>query len=133
MERKADRFRTNGVVALTGLADPVLTNIYDIGTGGVSFLHLDEIAAGKDELKMDILIYDCLTDFEYFIGQLKGRVVWKELVSNPVNSTPIWRYNVVFSDLDSSQLTALQTLCNEERTANIGFLDGRLPKISYDE
>ncbi len=88
MKRKSNRFRTNGIVALTGLEEPVLSNIYDIGSGGVSFLHADEIAIDNVEFKMDILIYDSLTGFEYFISQVKGRVVWRELVSDPENNIP---------------------------------------------
>lgn len=132
MKRKSKRFRTNGIVALSGLEKPVLSNIYDIGSGGVSFLHVDEIAVGNDEFTMDILIYDSLTGFEYFISRLKGRAVWRELVSDPENNFPIWRFNVEFFDLDSSRQSKLQTLCNQQQTANVWFLDERLPKISYD-
>jgi hypothetical protein len=132
MKRKAKRFRTNGIVALTNLAKPVLSNIYDIGAGGVSFLHVDEMAVDKVEFTMDILIYDSLTGFEYFISQVNGRVVWRELVSDPENNFPVWRFNVAFFDLDSSQQSKLHILCNQQRTANVWFLDKRLPKISYD-
>ena len=132
MTRKADRFRTNGIVALTNLEKPVLSHIYDIGSGGASFLHVDEMAVDLVEFKMDILIYDSSTGFEYFIGQVNGRVVWKELVSDPENNFPVWRFNVAFFDLDSSQQSKLQILCNQQRTANVWFLDERLPKISYD-
>jgi hypothetical protein len=132
IQRKSNRFRTNGIVALTNLEKPVLSNIYDIGSGGASFLHVDEEAVGKDEFRMDILIYDSSTGFEYFISQVNGRVVWRELVTDPENNFPVWRFNVAFFDLDSTQQSQLQILCNQQQTANIWFLDERLPKISYD-
>jgi hypothetical protein len=132
MKRKANRFRTNGIVALTNLEKPVLSNIYDISSGGASFLHVDETAVDKVEIKMDILIYDSLTDFEYFISQVNGRVVWRELVADPENNFPVWRFNVAFFDMDSAQQSKLHILCNQQLTANVWFLDERLPKISYD-
>ncbi len=77
-KRKAYRIRTNGIVALTNFAKPVVTKNYDIGPGRVSFLYANETDITESALKMDILIFDILTKFEYLINQVKGRVKSKK-------------------------------------------------------
>jgi hypothetical protein len=94
--RKSNRLRINGIVALTSFEKPVVTRIYDIAPGGVSFLHTNEIYISDNEFKMDILIFDNLTDFEYLINQAHGRVKSRNLVSDPKNKAPIWRFSVEF-------------------------------------
>lgn len=130
--RKSIRSRLNGIVALTSLEQPVVATIYDIAPGGVSFLHANERDITNNKFKMDILIFDCQTDFEYFIGQVKGRVKSKELVSEPKSNTPIWRFGVEFLDLDSLSESMLQPFYSLIPTANVRFQSDRLPKISND-
>lgn len=131
-KRNSIRFRPNGIVVLTSFEKPVVTNIYDIAPGGVSFLHANERDITSSEFKMDILIFDAQTDFEYFIGQVKGRVKSRELVTDPRSNEPIWLFVVEFVDLDSLKQSFLQTFCCLERTTNVLFQSERVPKISYD-
>ncbi|TKB06361.1 PilZ domain-containing protein [Desulforhopalus sp. IMCC35007] len=107
--RQSIRFETKGIVVLTGFEEPVVANIYDIAPGGVSFVHADKKNINNVDLKMEILIYDSHTDFDYFIGQISGRGKFMELVSDPINKLPVWRYGVEFSDIDSPQHSRLQT------------------------
>lgn len=130
--RKAIRFRPNGIVALTTLEQPIVTNICDIASGGVAFWHQNERDITNSEFKMDILIFDCQTYFEYFIGQAKGRVKSKELVSDPENKTASWRFGVEFLDLDSLTESILQPFCCVVSTANAQFQSECLPKILSD-
>lgn len=107
--RKSIRFVTKGIVVLTGFEEPVVANIYDIASGGVSFVHADEKNISNVDFKMEILIYDSQTDFDYFISQISGRGKSMELISDPINNLPIWRYGVEFLDINSSQYNRLQT------------------------
>ncbi len=100
-KRKSLRFRVKGIVALTNFEQPVVTNIFDIASGGVSFLHAREQDIPNKEFKMDILIFDSQTDLEYFISQIKGRIKSKDLVIDPKSKEPRWRFSVEFVDLDS--------------------------------
>ena len=110
--RKSTRLRANGIVALTCFEQLVVSNIYDIAEGGVSFLQASENEISKSQFEMDILIYDGFTGFEYLISHIRGRVKWKGLVLDPEIDKPIWRFNVEFTDLDDSQRYKLQRLCS---------------------
>ena len=81
--RKSNRLRAKGIVVLASFDKPVVTNIYDIASGGVSFLYASEIARVTGEFKMDILIFDNQTNFEYFFTQIKGQVTSSALVCDP--------------------------------------------------
>lgn len=108
--RISTRIRANGIVAVTtGLGKPVVARINDIGTGGVSFLHVHDREIANSELKMDILIFDVLSDDELLISHLEGQVKSKELVSDPDSSAPIWRFSVEFRDLDAMHRQTLST------------------------
>ena len=107
--RQSIRFETKGIVVLTDFEEPIVANIYDIAAGGVSFVHAGEKNIRNVDFKMEILIYDSHTDFDYFIGQISGRGKFMELVSDPVNNLPSWRYGVEFSDINSAQHKRLQT------------------------
>ena len=124
IRRKSKRLRTNGIVALTCFEKLVVNNIYDIAEGGVSFLQANENEISKSEFEMDILIYDGLTDFEYLISRIKGRVKWKGLVFDPEIDRPIWRFNVEFTDLDGSQQYKLQRLYSLEKEQLFGVPTG---------
>lgn len=108
-KRQSIRLVIKGIVVLTGFEEPVVANIYDIAPGGVSFVHADEKNITNVDFKMEILIYDSQTDFDYFIGQISGRGKSMELVSDSINSSRLWRYGVEFSDINSSQHNRLQT------------------------
>ncbi len=109
--RKSIRFKPNGIVAFSTIERPIVTNIHDLAVGGVSFFHHNERVITKNEFKMDILIFDNQTDFEYFIGQIKGRIISREMISDPLRSAQNWRFSVKFLNLDSLQQSMLQTFC----------------------
>jgi hypothetical protein len=102
LRRRFNRLRITGIAALTRFEKPVVNIIYDIAEGGVSFLQTNESDISTDEFEMDILVFDSLTDFEYLIGHVMGRVRWKGLVFAPELKEPIWRFNVEFINLDGS-------------------------------
>lgn len=131
-KRTSNRTRTNGIVALTNFAKPVVTKIYDIAPGGVSFLHSSEIDSTESALQMDILIFDNLTNFEYLINEIKGCVKSKNLVEEPKSKKPIWRYSVAFIDLDSEKQQRLKILFNRVPPANDQISYARYLKASYD-
>ncbi len=106
--RKSVRFVTKGIVVLTGFEEPVVANICDIASEGISFVHADKKNIINFDFKMEVLIYDSQTDFEYFISQISGRGKSVELVSDPTSNLPIWRYGVEFLDINSSQRNRLQ-------------------------
>ncbi len=110
---------TKGVVAVTASAYAVVTNIYDISPGGVSFLFENDSDVTACELKMDIVIYDAQTDFDYCIFHLNGLVRSKELVLAPKSNKPIWRIGVEFTDIDCLQQSLLDTFCGLERTIGV--------------
>jgi hypothetical protein len=111
--RKLTRFRANGIVMMTSFGKLVVTNIYDIAPGGVSFLSASDRDVEKSQFNMDILIFDGLSDFEYFIDQVKGRVTSKQLFSLPRINEPIWRFGVEFYDLDCSHRKMLKKFCSQ--------------------
>lgn len=131
-KRKSIRYRINGIVALTSFEKLVVTNIYDISLGGLSFLHGNDTDLTNSQLKMDILIFDIQSDFEYFISGVKGQLNSKELFLEKVSNVPIWRCHVEFLDLDGLQQSLLQTLCNLVRTTKVRFLSEQVPQITYD-
>jgi hypothetical protein len=106
--RKSIRLRTNGIVALTCFKQPFVTNICDIAPGGVSFLYAREQDITNNEFKMDIIIFDCQSDCEYFISQIKGRVRSKNLVADPKSNELSWRFSVEFLDTNSSNQNIFQ-------------------------
>lgn len=130
-KRKLVRYMTNGIVALTSSEEPVITNIYDISPGGVAFLSRNESDVSANELKMDIVIFDSQTDFEYFILQVKGRVRSKELVTAPKSNKPIWRFGVEFLELDCLKQSLLRTFCGMERTTRVCNPSQPLAKIAF--
>ena len=99
-------------MALTDSGTPVVSLIYDLAQGGVSFLHGGTTEIRNDELHMDILIFDILMDFEYFINQVKGSVKGRRLVLDPKSNVPVWRYHVEFRDLDYMKINLLQSFCD---------------------
>ena len=111
-KRKWKRIKTNGIVALTDAETPVVSLIYDLAQGGVSFLHGGATEIIDDELHMDILIFDILLDFEYFISQIKGSVKGHQLVMDPKSNVPVWRYHVEFCELDNMKINLLQSFCD---------------------
>ncbi len=110
INRKSSRTRANGIVALTNFTKPVVTKIYDLAPGGVSFLYANETEITESALKMDILIFDILTNFEYLISQVSGNVKSKRLVTHPKSKAPTWRYSVAFVDLDSAKQNRLKVI-----------------------
>ena len=108
--------RTNGIVALTSFDKPVVSLIYDIAEGGVSFLHACESAIIEDEFPMDILIFDIITNFEYYISHVRGRVKGRQQVAGPNNKFPAWRYHVEFLDLNEKKSQLLQIFCDPAGT-----------------
>ncbi len=107
-KRKSNRTRAYGIVALTSLTKPVVTKIFDIAPGGVSFIYAEEMDVTESALEMDILIFDILTNFEYLINQFTGRVKSKKLVADPKSKVSTWRYSVEFVDLDSEKQNRLK-------------------------
>lgn len=88
-KQKSIRSRINGILALTSLEKLLVPNIYDISLGGLSFLHANEKDVSNSLFKMDIVIFDIQTDFEYLITGVKGWVNSKELSLEPCNRVPI--------------------------------------------
>lgn len=109
MKRRSKRVRTRGIVVLGNIDSPVVTSICDIALGGVSFFFGKEIDILNREFKMDILIYDSQTEFEYSITQIKGQVTYNTLLPMSRGDGPIWRYGVEFVDMDSAKENLLQT------------------------
>jgi hypothetical protein len=131
-KRQAIRFKTNGIVALTSFAKPVVTNIYDIAPGGVSFLHANEWDICNNQFKMDILIFDKHSDSEYFISQVTGRVKSRKLVTDLKSNTAVWRFSVEFIHFDSLKQRMLQTFCRQAQQPTARYLGEHVPSISYD-
>jgi hypothetical protein len=75
----------------------------------MSFLHVNDQGIATSETMMDILIFDAQSDDEFLISQIKGRVKSKELIADPENKAPIWRFSVEFSDLDFENRQILET------------------------
>ena len=110
MSRRASaRIRARGVVALTSLEEPVIARSYDIAPGGVSFLHLKDLDLAGGEITMDILLFDARTDIEHFISQAKGRITWKECISDPESDETVLRFGVEFLELDFPQQDVLRS------------------------
>lgn len=110
--RRSIRCTANGIVALTNFEKPVVTNIFDISMGGVSFWSTNgEPLVGK-EINMDILVYDTQANFEYLISKVKGQVRSRALVPHSVSSRLIRRFGIEFSDFDSFSSTALEKCYN---------------------
>ncbi len=116
-QRKWTRIKTNGVVALTSLDKPVVSIIYDIAEGGLSFLHGGETDVIDDEFRMDILIFDSMIDFEYHISKVRGRVKERQRITDPKNNVPVWRYHVEFLYLNEKKSQLLQIFCDPAGTA----------------
>ena len=110
--RQSIRCAANGIVALTNFEKPVVTNIFDISMGGVSFWSTNgETLAGK-EINMDILVYDTQANFDYLISKVKGQVRSRALVPHPVSRRLIRRFGIEFFGLDSLSSTALEKCYN---------------------
>lgn len=75
----------------------------------MSFLHVNEQGIVGDDIKMEILIYDVQSNDEFLISQINGRVKSKNLISDPTDNEPIWRFSVEFLDLDATQRQTLKT------------------------
>lgn len=121
-KRKSTRFNSNGIVALTSFAKPVVTNIYDIATGGVSFLHTNEWDICSNHVDMDILIFDNHSDSEYFISHVTGRVKSRKLVIDLKSNAPVWRFSVEFIDFDSLKQNMLQIFCSRTQNPTVRLL-----------
>lgn len=111
-KRESNRLRTKGIVVVASFEIPVVTNILDIAPGGVSFLYANDLDIINSKIRMDILIFDGRTNFEYFITQVKGRVTSISSVNLPKSNEQVWRYGVEFLDLDISKKSILLTLFN---------------------
>lgn len=111
-QRRWSRIKTNGIVALTSYEKPVVTLIHDIAEGGLSFLHAAEIDVIDDDIRMDILIFHSILDFEYYISHVHGRVKMRQQVADPKDNVPVWRYHVEFIDLDRKNCQLLQIFCD---------------------
>jgi hypothetical protein len=99
--RTSTRIRAHGILTLTDLDEPIIARIFDIAPGGLSFLHLNDLSLPSGEITMDIIIFDDLTNFEYFINEAKGRIISKHCISDPEIGTPFLRFGVEFFELDS--------------------------------
>ena len=109
--RKSIRYRVNGIVALTSLEDLVVSNIYNIASGGLSFVTVRQHDITSSEFKMDILVYNNQVEFDFFISRVKGRVKSKQLVPDMHNHSPIWRFGTEFLDLDNDHRNMLEKYC----------------------
>jgi len=69
----------------------------------------EEIDILTTEFKMDLLIYDSQTDFDYFITRIKGKVTSKTLLDDAAFNSQVWRYGVKFLDMDNTKENLLQT------------------------
>jgi hypothetical protein len=111
--RQASRFKAHGIVVLTDFKTPLITNIYDLSTRGVSFWPINEVKLTKKEFTIDILIFDTQTGFEYFIGQLQGRVRYtKKLIRHPVTNALLRRIGLKFINFNCAHRTMLETCCS---------------------
>lgn len=131
-KRKSPRVKTNGIVALTSFAKPVVTNIYDIAPDGVSFLHANAWDICNNRFKMDILIFDNHTDSEYFISHVTGRVKSRKLVTDLKSNTVVWRFSVEFIHFDSLKRRMLQTFCRLAHKPTVRLLSEYEPSTSGD-
>lgn len=130
--RKAHRILLNGIVALTNFAKPAVTRIYDIGPGGVSFLSVDELDCSSSALKMDILIFDIQTNFEFLINQVTGWVKGKILSTDPISRAPAWRYSVEFVLSDSIEQNKLKSFFKRIQQVNSQFSIANSQTAAYD-
>ncbi|NOR25076.1 MAG: hypothetical protein GQ542_11925 [Desulforhopalus sp.] len=110
--RKSIRFRAKGIVVVSCFEESVVTNLYDIAAGGVSFLPTNEKDITESEFNMDILIFDGETDFEHFISQVKGRVKSKQLVTHSESNVLVWRFGAEFCNFDSVRQRMLEKYCS---------------------
>ena len=111
--RTSSRFKARGILTLTDLEDPIIARIFDIAPGGLSFLYPNDFNFPGREIKMDIIIFDDLTDSEYFINEAKGKITSKQCISDPENGTPFLRYGVEFLELGSLHQDVLKACCDQ--------------------
>jgi hypothetical protein len=107
--RNSARRRVRGIVTLLSLDEPSIAGIYDITLKGMSFLHLNDLGVPGDEIKMDVIIYDGLTNVEFFMSEVKGRITSKGCIPDPESSIPILRFGVEFLELDASHKDTIRT------------------------
>lgn len=103
MKRKLIRTRANGIVALSSLKKPLITVLYDVTPGGISFLCADPVEMTDSVFMMDILIFDSKTDFEYCITQVGGQLRFRRRVAVPNGTLSLWRYGVELIELNDFQ------------------------------
>lgn len=112
MKRKSIRIRTKGIVALADFEEPLIAILYDITPDGVSFLYSNDRTLTSDKFTMNILLFDSLTNFEYCIDDVDGRVRFRRRVTAPKSTMPIWRFGVQFQNLDDNKLKLLEKGCS---------------------
>jgi hypothetical protein len=110
--RKSTRFRAKGIAVVSCFEESVVTNLFDIAAGGVSFLPTREKDITQTEFNMDILIFDGEMDFEHFISRVKGRLKSKQLILHPESNVLVWRFGAEFCDFDSVRQRMLEKFCD---------------------
>ena len=121
-QRRWTRIKTTGIVALTSGEMPLVSLIYDIAEGGVSFIHAAESDTMDGQFRMDILIFDNMMNFEYYISHVRGEVQWRQQIVDPHNNIPVWRYHVQFIDLHPQKAQLLQIFCDSAGSSPTFFL-----------
>ena len=113
IRRRATRCKAHGIVVLKDFKKPLITNIYDISTRGVSFWQNNRKKLTEDTFNMDILIFDVQTGFEYLISQLEGQVIYTDkLVRHPVTDTLVRRCGLKFIHKNSASRTIVERCCS---------------------
>ena len=112
LNRQYRRIRTKGVVALSSSDRTVVSLVYDIAQGGVSFWHANDKDLVDHEFAMDIVIFNVLLDIEYHLNHIKGRVKWRSVALDPRYNIPTYRYHVQFLNLDQKNINVLRTFCH---------------------
>jgi hypothetical protein len=64
---------------------PVVFLVYDLGQGGISFVHAGVAQVKSAEIRMDVLIFDTRKNFDYYIIQINGLVKKRQLISDPTS------------------------------------------------
>jgi hypothetical protein len=107
--RTSARIKVRGVVTLSSLDEPSIAGIYDITFKGMSFLHCNDLGVPGNEIMMDIIIYDGLTNVEFFMSEVKGRISSKACIPDPESGIPILRFGIEFLELNALHRDIIRT------------------------
>lgn len=113
------RFRAKGIVVLNGFEESIVTNLYDIARGGLSFMLTCDEKLSENPLDMDILIFDCQSGFEHFIEQVKAQIKSRKLYFHSESNDLLWRFGAEFCDSNISLPNMNKNSCGITRGRNV--------------